>query len=71
MTKRSRRRDRLAALQMAATVMAGHDSDLAYAPKLWSLSVFFERYLTHGCRGTQKDFGPKKPVKLRKVGDDK
>jgi len=33
----------------------------------WSLVVFFERYLRDGAKGTLKDFGPKKPEKLKVV----
>lgn len=50
---------RLAALALRAT-----DAAESYAPRIWSLAVFFEMYLRDGAEGTRKDFGPPKPVKL-------
>lgn len=51
---------RVRACELAATVMASHESGEPYAPKIWSLCVFFEQYIEFGADGTMKDFGPKK-----------
>ena len=66
MTDRSLKRDRIKACELAAIVMAGRPGDNP-APLVWSLAVFFESYIAEGANGTQRDFGPKKPVKLRVV----
>lgn len=66
-SKHSIRADRIKACELAAQVMAGRPNDTP-APLLWCLTVFFESYIEHGARATQKDFGPKNPVKLRVVG---
>jgi hypothetical protein len=55
---------RTEACRMAATVLAGRP-DLDIHPKAWSLTVFFEAYISEGSSATMKMFGPKKPVKLR------
>jgi hypothetical protein len=55
---------RIKACELAATVLAGRP-DERLVPTAWSLAVFFESYIEHGSRWTMKDFGPKKPVKLR------
>ncbi len=55
---------RIKACELAAEVMSGRPDDLCI-PNLWSLAVFFERYIDAGSSGTIKDFGPKKPVKLK------
>ncbi len=53
---------RIEAIHAAANVMAG----LEYTPgTLWSLCVFFERYLLVGANGTMKQFGPKKAKKAK------
>ena len=57
-------RIRIAACRCAAIVMAGHP-DQSYAPHAWSLSVFFESYIAQGAEATYKNFGPKKPAKLK------
>jgi hypothetical protein len=51
---------------LAAQVMAGRPNEIAI-PQLWSYAVFFEYYIGSGAEATQKDFGPKKPVKLKLV----
>jgi hypothetical protein len=61
---RADQRRREKACQMAAQVMAGRP-DEEVVPLLWSLTVFFESYMARGCTWTQKNFGPKKPVKLK------
>ena len=53
------------ACRLAAQAAQGpwsKDHDTAHL--LWSLTVFFERYMMHGCEDTQEDFGPKEPVNL-------
>lgn len=45
------------ACKMAAQVIAQR-KDLAPHPKLWSLAVFFESYMTHGAEEIAEDFGP-------------
>jgi len=61
------RKGRIKACELAAIVMAGHQKDEAFAPKIWSLAVFFEQYIEAGATGTAKDFGPKKPRNLKVV----
>lgn len=59
------RRDRVKACELAAQVFASQkDFDIA---RVWSTVVFFEKYIQSGAAGTQKLFGPKKPVKLKVV----
>lgn len=61
-------RRRQLACQLAAQVMQGAGvTDRPLAPMLWSLAVFFEEYIETGSVGTQKDFGYKKPPKLKVV----
>jgi hypothetical protein len=60
------RRRREKACELAAIVMAGRPEDQV-TPLLWSMTVFFESYMAHGCTWTAKDFGPKKPAKLKVV----
>ena len=59
-------RVRTEACRLAALVMAGRPND-APAPLLWSLAVFFEAYIGRGSERTRRNFGPKKPTKLRVV----
>jgi hypothetical protein len=60
------KKDRIIACELAALVLAGrHDYD--FVPHGWSLAVFFETYIEHGADGTRKDFGPKKPAKLKAI----
>lgn len=56
------------ACKMASAVMAGCGDDEGICPRLWSVTVFFERYMTGGADKTLEDFGPKEPVELREVG---
>lgn len=67
MSKRSRAtRRREKACEFAAIVLAGQPVD-DRIPYGWSLAVFFERYMALGASGTAKDFGPKKPPKLKSL----
>ena len=61
------------ACKMAAQVVAGWNNgpDEGITPRIWSVTVFFERYMTLGSDGTQEDFGPKEPVELREVAPAK
>lgn len=68
--KYSRRDDRVEACRLAAQVMASRP-DCSPSPLLWSLAVFFETYVGQGSGATYKEFGPKKPVKLRVVKKEK
>lgn len=62
------KKTRIKACELAATVMAGRPNDLC-VPMLWSLTVFFESYITKGATATAKAFGPKKPVKLKAISN--
>jgi len=59
-----KRQIRIKACELAAQVMAGRINEIAI-PQLWSYAVFFETYINEGAKSTQKDFGPKKPCKLK------
>ena len=59
-------RVRTEAARCAATVLAGRKDDTV-TPMAWCLAVFFESYIAKGSEYTHRDFGPKKPVKLRVV----
>lgn len=50
---------------MAAQVMEACGDDEGLCPRIWSLTVFFEMYMTSGSVGTVQDFGPKEPVDIR------
>lgn len=63
---KSSARIRAEAVRLAAQVLASRPEETPL-PLAWSLAVFFEAYVTHGAAGTRKDFGPKKPVKLKVV----
>lgn len=54
------------ACKMSALAMSGWDQD-STCPKLWSMTVFFETYMTEGAVGTQQDFGPKDAVELAPI----
>jgi hypothetical protein len=54
------------ACKMAATAIQNHHDEDSLAPRIWSLTVFFERYMWFGAEGTQNEFGPKPPVELSK-----
>ena len=53
------------ACALAARALRATDVGDGYAPRIWSLAVFFEMYLRDGSAGTRKDFAPKKPVKFK------
>lgn len=58
------------ACKMAARVMQGQGmgSDTeGCCPKLWSCTVFFEKYICDGANETADDFGPKEPIVLKSV----
>lgn len=61
------KKTRIKACELAAQVMAGRPNEVSFCPTLWSLTVFFEEYIKKGAEGTLKDFGPKKPAKLKVV----
>ena len=50
---------------MAAQVMAACGDEEGLCPRMWSLTVFFEMYMTTGSAGTLEDFGPKEPVEIK------
>jgi len=58
------------ACRLAAQALRATDVDGGYAPRIWSLTVFFERYLIYGAEDTMDDFGPKEPTSLKAVADD-
>lgn len=62
--KAERRRE--LACEFAAIVLAGQPVE-DRIPYGWSLAVFFESYMAHGADRTAKDFGPKKPAKIKAV----
>lgn len=58
------------ACKMAAQVMQGQGMGTEIdgpTPRIWSLTVFFERYLYGGSSATQDEFGPKEPIQLKDV----
>lgn len=55
------------ACRLSALAMQGEFSDGDISQRLWSLTVFFERYMLMGAEGTLEDFGPKEPVDLKAV----
>lgn len=71
MARRSLKKDRIKACELAAQVMHGKGTEGALMPQMWSITVFFEQYITLGAAGTMKDFGPKKPKKLKVVSTKK
>lgn len=60
---------RLQALELATQAMNLYDfeSGQGFMSTLYSLTVFYEKYLLEGSEGTRKEFGPKPPIKLKKV----
>lgn len=60
---------RLQALEMATRAMEiyNFEEGKGFMPTLYSLAVFYETYLLEGSEGTRKEFGPKSPIKLKKV----
>ena len=65
MSKASAKSDRIKACELASVVMSGRSDIEGLCPLLWSVTVFFENYINEGSAGTLKDFGPKKPAKLK------
>lgn len=57
------------ACKMAAQVMEACGDDEGLCPRIWSLTVFFETYMTSGSEGTLEDFGPKEPVDIKAVSE--
>lgn len=57
------------ACRLAAQALRATDIEDGYAPRIWSLTVFFERYLIFGAQDTLPDFGPPEPTQLREVRD--
>ena len=55
---------------MAAVAIQNHTDEDEIAPRVWSLTVFFEAYMWDGAAGTAADFGPKEPVELRSVNEN-
>jgi hypothetical protein len=49
---------RLAACKLSAQALRATDVGDGYAPRIWSLTVFYEQYLLYGAAGTEDDFGP-------------
>ena len=63
MSKKRVRQRRKAAINAAAISFANGTYDSV--EELWALTVFFERYLERGARGTHKQFGPPKQPKAK------
>lgn len=55
---------------MAALAIQNHTDESCIAPRVWSLTVFFELYMMQGAENTKEDFGPKEPVALASVKQD-
>lgn len=55
------------ACKMAATSIQGEILNGDVCQRLWSATVFFERYMRFGGDGTLEDFGPKEPIILKPV----
>jgi len=58
------------ACKMAAQVMQGQGmgtDNEGPAPRIFSLTVYFENYMCEGANGTADDFGPKEPIVLTSV----
>lgn len=64
---KSSRKVRTKACELAAVVLSTRKEAESLAPLAWSLAVFFETYITEGSGGTKRDFGPKKPAKLKAI----
>lgn len=65
--KKSRRKTRIRACELAAAVIGARTEETSIVPMCWSLAVFFENYIDGGARSTRKEFGPSKPVPLKTV----
>lgn len=55
------------ACRLAALAYRTVDADDGYAPRIWSLAMFFEMYMLEGSSGTLADFGPKEPATIEAV----
>lgn len=66
-TKKQTRKNRIEAINAAAIAFTGGQFETS--EELWSLTVFFERYIERGARGTLKQFGPAEgePAKILKL----
>ena len=72
MGNKKRTARRIEAAHAAATVFAGTED--GRIEELWSLTVFFDRFIRHGAKGTLEDFGPTEPeaaTVLHLVGDNR
>lgn len=59
------------ACRLSALALQGEVANGDIAQRLWSLTVFFEKYMCDGADGTHEDFGPKEPVTLHTITDVK
>lgn len=57
------------ACRLAATARQRQEEEVFLTPRLWAMTVFFEKYLIEGAEGTMEDFGPKEPVKLKAANE--
>ena len=57
------------ACKMSARAVAGWNNgpDEGLTPRLWSVTVFFEKYICDGSAGTAEEFGPNEPIELSSV----
>lgn len=55
------------ACRLAAQALRATDVDDGYAPRIWSLTVFFEMYLLGGVEETRADFGPPPPIEIKEA----
>lgn len=70
-TTRDVQRIRLAAADMATAILvASADTHGPSTQTLHSLCSFFEKYICGGAEATRREFGPKKPSRLRVVKRD-
>lgn len=60
-SKKKRRARRIEAVHAAVTAFNNPSYDSI--EQLWSLTVFTDRYIRYGARGTLKMFGPAQPAK--------
>lgn len=64
-SKRRTRKNRQAAIDAAAIAFTGGQFETS--EELWALTVFFERYLERGAKGTLKQFGPQVTGETAKI----
>jgi hypothetical protein len=62
-SRKRTRKNRQAAIDAAAIAFTGGQFETS--AELWALTVFFERYLERGAKGTLKQFGPAKAKKAK------